>query len=83
MKTFYVKFCAGSSHNSLWFVSHYLGGLEGTGHQCRNAADVSENFLAGDIGPPGQVPQDAGDYLMKFLTVRGQLGHQSLETALL
>lgn len=66
-----------------WFVLRYLGGLQGAGHQRRHTADVSEDFLAADVGPPGQVPQDAGDHLMELLAVGGQLSHQSLEAALL
>ena len=61
----------------------YLGGLQGAGHQCRNTADVSQHSLAADVGPPGQVPEDAGNHLVKLLAVGGQLGHQSLEAALL
>lgn len=61
----------------------YLSGLQGAGHQCRHAADVSEDSLAADIGPPWQVPQDAGHHLMQLLIIRGQLGHQSLQGALL
>lgn len=61
----------------------YLGGLQGTGHQCGHTANVSEHSLAADVSSPGEVPQDAGDHLMKLLAVRGQLGHQSLEGALL
>lgn len=63
--------------------SGYLGGLQGAGHQGGHTADVSEDFLAADVGPPRQIPQDAGDHLVQLLAVWGQLGHQSLEAALL
>ncbi len=66
-----------------WFVFRYLRGLQGAGHQCRHTADVSEDSFAADVGPPGQIPQDAGDHLMELLAVGGQLGHQSLKAALL
>lgn len=50
-------------------VWHYLGGLQSAGDQGRDAADVSENPLAADVCPPGQVPQDAGDHLVELLAI--------------
>lgn len=62
-------------------MNRYLGGLQGAGHQRGHAADITQDSLAADVGPPGQVSEDTGDHLVELLAVGGQLSHQSLKAA--
>lgn len=65
-----IFFTVSSAHAPCGLVCFcYLGGLQGARHQSRHTAYVSEDSLAANVGPPGQVPQDAGHHLMKLLTV--------------